>query len=199
MNIKTWLVKFGLAQRAETGSLEDGQAAYERKDFAAALQILRPLADQGGAAAQFNLGVMYDKGQGLPQNFSEAVKWYRLSADQGLSESQCSLGTMYNIGKGVSIDHAEAVKWYRLAADQGDTEAQEWLAPMYQRGHGVPRDGVQAYVSYDLAAARKSEQDNGLADFFIKMRDEVAKHMTSAQIAEAQRLARDWLEAHPKQ
>jgi TPR repeat protein len=198
MNIKTWLKKLGLAQRAQTSSLEDGRVAYERKDFTAALRILRPLADQGDAAAQFNLGVMYDKGQGLSQNFSEAVKWYRLSADQGLRESQCSLGNMYNLGKGVSIDHAEAVKWYRLAADQGDTEAQEWLAPMYQRGHGVPRDSVQAYVSYELAATRKPALNNGLADFFIKMRDDVAKHMTSAQIAEAQRLAREWLEAHPK-
>src|SRR5450759_4601026 len=61
----------------------DGVAAYNRGDYATALRLFRPLADQGVAIAQNNLGVLYEKGQGLPQNYAEGAKWYRLAADQG--------------------------------------------------------------------------------------------------------------------
>ena len=62
---------------------------------------------------------MYDKGQGVPQDYAEAVKWYRLAAEQGDADAQYNLGVMYDNGQGVPQDYAEAVKWYRLAAEQG--------------------------------------------------------------------------------
>jgi TPR repeat protein len=110
-------------------------------------------AESGDAEAQNNLGVMYYKGLGVPEDYAEAVKWYRLAADQGDAEAQFNLGVMYHDGRGVSQDYAEAVKWYRLAADQGDAEAQGNLGVMYHDGRGVPQDYGEAYAWFSVAAA----------------------------------------------
>ena len=95
---------------------------------------LRALADEGDALAQFNLGVRYANGEGVPQDDVEAVRWYRLAADQGHAEAQFNLGAMYDDGRGVPEDDAEAVRWYRLAADQGLGTAQYNLGTMYTEG-----------------------------------------------------------------
>ena len=65
------------------GALEDCEAAYSRQDYAEALPLCRPLAEQGDAKVQSNLGFMYQNGQGVAQDYAEAVKWYRKAADQG--------------------------------------------------------------------------------------------------------------------
>ena len=101
---------------------------------------------------------------------------------------------MYRSGEGVPEDAAEALRWYRLAADQGLARAQVNLGNMYATGDGVPEDDVQAYMWYDLAASRQTGEDRELS---VEARDAVARSMTSAQLAEAQRLAREWDEAHP--
>ena len=92
-------------------------------------------------------------------------------------------------GQGVPQDYAAAVKWNRLAAEQGDAEAQHNLGVSYHRGEGVPQDYVQAHMWFNLAASRApaSERDEA-----IKMRNVAASNMTPAQIAEAQKLAREW-------
>ena len=77
------------------GELEDGKAAYEKGDYATALEKWIPLADQGHAPAQFNLGVMYASGQGVPQDYAAAINWYRKAADQGHAKAQSNLGIMY--------------------------------------------------------------------------------------------------------
>jgi tetratricopeptide (TPR) repeat protein len=93
-------------------------AAAASGDYVTALRLLRPLADQGDVQAQYNLGVFYDHGLGVPQNNSEAVKWYRKAADQGEDRAQNNLATMYANGQGVAQNYSEAVKWFRKAADQ---------------------------------------------------------------------------------
>lgn len=104
--------------------------ACDRGDYATAARLLRPLAAQGNANAQYNLGAMYESGHGVVQDHKEAVKWYRLAAAQGDADAQFNLGNMYKDGQGVVQDHEEAVKWFRLAADQGDADAQRNLALM---------------------------------------------------------------------
>ena len=79
----------------------------------------RMAAEQGNAAAQYSLAVMYTSGRGVIEDDAEAVKWYRLAAEQGYAAAQNNLGFMYANGEGVPKDDAEAVKWYRLAAEQG--------------------------------------------------------------------------------
>src|SRR6202035_6044415 len=85
------LVMLSLAAPVAAGPGQDAMAAYARGDYATALRLLRPLADQGDAQAQYNLGALYDNGQGVPQNYAEAMKWYRKAADQGDSRGQNNL------------------------------------------------------------------------------------------------------------
>ena len=108
-----------MAGAVAAGPLEDGQAAYAHNDYAAALQIWRPLADQGISDAQTDLGLMYYFGQGAPQSYAEAVKWTRKAADQGNAYAQNNLGAMYEIGQGVTQDYVLAHMWVDLAAAQG--------------------------------------------------------------------------------
>jgi uncharacterized protein len=128
---------------------------------------------------------MYDQGQGVAQNDAEAMKWYRLAADQGLAVAQFGLAAHYASGEGVPQNDAEVMKWLRLAADQGYDSAQFILGTKYAEGQGVPKDDVQAHMWFNLSAA---QGDQGAVEY----RDVVTKRMTPAQIAEAQKLARDW-------
>jgi TPR repeat protein len=100
--------------------LYEAQVAYERGDYAEAMRLLWPLAEQGDATAQFNLGLMYNDGQGVPQDYAEAVRWHRLSAAQGHVGAQNNLGKMYAEGQGVRQDYAEARRLFRLSAEQGN-------------------------------------------------------------------------------
>ena len=175
---------------AIAGSLEDGLDAHDSGDYAAALRLWRPLAEQGHAQAQYNLGVVYRKGQGVLQDYAVALKWYRLAAEQGFPDAQSDLGFMYDIGQGVPQDYAEAVKWYRLAAEQGHAIAQFNLGIMYDNGQGVPQDHMLAHMWLNLAASRSPPGED--YDEAVQLRDAVAERMTPAQIAEAQKLARQW-------
>ena len=113
------LVLVATAGAGVAGPLEDGDAAFRKRDYATALQLLRPLAEQGFAKAQYDLGAMYSSGLGVARDYAEAVKWYRLAAAVGFAKPQYGLGTMYARGEGVPQDYAEALTWYRLAAGQG--------------------------------------------------------------------------------
>ncbi len=88
---------------------------------------LQQKAEQGHADAQYNLGLVYDLGQEVPQDSKEAVKWFRLAAEQGHADAQYNLGLAYHLGTGVSHDDKEAVKWFGLASEQGHTGAQTSL------------------------------------------------------------------------
>ena len=81
-----------------------------------ALKELRPLAEQGLAVAQYNLGVTYWHGRGVTQDYAEAAKWYRLAAEQGNINAMNNIGIMYNIGEGVPQDYVRAHVWYNIAA-----------------------------------------------------------------------------------
>jgi TPR repeat protein len=163
---------------------QKGQSAYESGDYATALREIKPLAEQGYALAQYNLGVMYEKGQGVSQDDKIAVKWYQLAAKQGNAGAQFNLGVVYANGQGVAQDYKTAVKWYRLAAEQRHAFAQYNLGQMYDNGRGVPQDNVYAHMWGTLAAEQGDKRG-------AKFRDFVAKKMTPAQIAEAQKLARE--------
>jgi TPR repeat protein len=106
-----------------------------------------PLAEQGNAAAQFNLAIIYAKGRGVPQHYATAVSWLRKSADQGDADAQNNLGFMYEMGRGVPQDFAAALSWFRKAADKGHTEAQRNLGIMYFAGRGIPQDSHCAHVA----------------------------------------------------
>lgn len=99
-----------------------GLNAYQKGDYAAAIKEWRPLADQGVAAAQFNLGLMYLDGQGVPQDYKEAANWFERSAEQDYGKAQLNLGALYGVGKGVKRDYVQAYKWLNLCAAKGDAK-----------------------------------------------------------------------------
>ena len=176
-----------LAQQFLALMYEEGRGVPQ--DLAEAARWYRKAADQGDATAQFALGGMYAHGQGVAQDYAEAVRWYRKAADQGFDLAQHELGAMYALGQGVAQNYAEAARWFRKAADQGYVAAQFRLGQLYFSGQGVPQDYVQAHMWVNLAAAHAN---GDYQQMFAAARDEVAAKMDAAQIAEAQRLAREW-------
>jgi len=162
-----------------------GMDASTSGDYATALHEWRPLAEQGNALAQYNLGVLYRKGRGVPQDDVLARQWYAKAAAQGLAKAQFSLGTLYFNGEGAPKDYQQALRWFRLAADQGEALAQTKMAIIYDEGQGVPQNIVQAYKWYSLAATNGDKPAN-------ELRNTITSQMTPAQIAEAQKLAQEW-------
>lgn len=168
---------------------ETGMDGYERGNYATALSEWRPLAEKGDAQAQLHLGMLYANGDGVPQDYRAAREWYEKAAAQGYAMAQYSLGVMYDNGEGVPQDYTAARKWYEKAAARGYAMAQTKLGALYVHGRGVPQDDVWAYMWYSLAAEQSTiSSDTSAAD----RRDNVARRMTPAQVAQAQKLAREW-------
>ena len=167
--------------------IDKGYESYNDGDYVTALQEWKPLAEQGYAFAQYNLGILYEYGNGVPKDYVEAVKWYRLSAEQGYAISQYSLGLMYSNGYGVLKDKAEAVKWWRLSAEQGYVYAQGMLGIMYELGEGVLKDDITAHMWYNIASGNghKSAGD---------WRDGRAGFMSASDIKKATDMANKCME-----
>ena len=134
MKTPTLIVAFALALSllspgaVRGADLEKALDALLNKDYETALRELQPLAGQGDAEAQFNLGIMYANGDGVPRDREKSIEWFRLAAEQGHASSQYILGDRYYHGDGgVAQSYEEAAKWYRLAAEQGDFFAQQAL------------------------------------------------------------------------
>ena len=109
-------------------------------------------AKKGSSEAQFNLGKMYEQGQGVKQDYTQAADWYRKAAEQGHAVAQFNLGSIYGFGFGVKQDDAQELFWYRKAAEQGDADAQFQMGKMYAEGKGVEANDVEAFNWYLKAA-----------------------------------------------
>jgi hypothetical protein len=133
---------------------EQALAAYNRGDREAAFKEWRYLAEQGDARCQYEVGLMYDSGEGAPKDYMEAMKWYRKAAEQEEGSAQNNLGLMYSEGRGVLKDDNEAVKWYYRAARHGSLAGIFHLALSYEKGRGVPQDYNVAAITYLEAAKR---------------------------------------------
>ncbi len=178
------------------------------EDDAEAVRWYRRAALQGFADAQHNLATMYDNGVGVAENDAEAVRWYRRAADQGHATAQFSLGVRYSRGDGVPLDEAEAMRWYELAAEQGEAPAQTNLGVLLvQRWYRyqvygppdtlavvsapVDNDLIMAHMWFALAAAQGTEAAEA-------NRDKVEEWLNASEIAQAQLLAQQWIDAHPQ-
>ena len=156
-----------------------------RAEDEATAKELRKAAEAGEASAQFRLGQLYDEGTGVPQDYGQAKEWFEKAAKQGHVGAQVNLGTLYLQGEGAPQSAQMALFWLSRAAEQGHALAFAKLGWMYVQGRGVLQDFVQAHKWYSLAAANGHEKA-------AEYRDALAKQMPSAQIAEAQQLAREW-------
>ena len=117
-------VVIGSAGISASADFQKGLTAARNGDFATAFREWTPLAEQGSARAQYNLGLICQKGDGVSQDYATAVKLYRLAAQQVHAVAQFNLGTMYDRGISVPQNDKTAVKWYRLSAGKGYAKAQ---------------------------------------------------------------------------
>ena len=174
-------VLLGSAGVSWSADFQKGLAAARSGDFATALREWTPLAKQGDADAQFSLGVMYEKGEGVVKDNKAAVKWYTLAAEQGFADAQFNLGVMYYYGHGVPQNYFKAAKWFRKAANQGNADSQSNLGAMYLTGNGVPQDFQLSYIWLSVAAA------NG-AKFALENLNIVTMNLTKDKVNKADSL-----------
>jgi TPR repeat protein len=139
-------------ENAALSLLDKGNSKFVLGKYNEAIEWWTESSKQGNYTAQLNLGVMYEKGRGVKQDYKIAVEWYRKAANQGYYKAQNNLGTMYFKGKGVKQDFKIAVEWYRKAANQGDYYSQDNLGSMYFKGTGVNQDYSTAFKWYQKAA-----------------------------------------------
>jgi TPR repeat protein len=111
---------FFLALTVTAADFSAGLDAYQKKDYAAAAKEWRQLAEKGDAPSQFNLGLLYVDGLGVPQDYNQALTWFERSAQQDYEKAQLNLGAMYGGGKGVKRDYVQAYKWLNVCAAKGD-------------------------------------------------------------------------------
>lgn len=140
---------------ASAGDFERGLKAYDAGDYDAAFAEWHPLAEQGVAFAQYNLGFMYRKGQGVPQDYAEAVKWFRHAAEQGIAQAQNNLGVLYYNGWGVPQNYVLAHIWYNLAASQGDEESLNSQKLMIENRDRIARLMTPAQIAEAQALAAR--------------------------------------------
>jgi len=179
MKIIALMMLLVLAGPAYADEFDKGMQAYNNNKFTFALKSFKPLAENGDPIAQYQLGLMYGKGEGVPEDFKEAVKWTRLSADQGYDKGQYNLGVHYSRGWGVPQDNIKAIEWWTLAADQGNVYSQYDLAELYHYGHGISKDLVKAHKWFSIAGA-------------INQKNKVAGKMSHKQIELANKLKTEW-------
>ena len=155
---------------AEVGNYYSGY--FGGQDYATALKILTPLAENGDAHAQYSMGRLNETGEAVPKNKELAVSWYRKSAMQGFSEAQGRLGSLYEAGDGVEKNDKEAFGWYLKSAIQGGVAYQRLLADMYAKGLGVQQSFQNAEEWYLKAINAehnywRNSARNNLADLYI--------------------------------
>jgi len=175
-----------LAAVTEAGPLQDAQAAFDRGKYAMALELWLPLAEQGNPDAQVGLGSLYLGGYDVAKDETAAMAWFRKAAEQGSASGQFSLGSLYYGRK----DYAAAASWYRRASEQGNALAQIRLARLYGEGLGVSRDNVQAFKWFAIAAEHGG--DSYARSNAAQGRDAAARRLAPAQLAQAERLVREW-------
>jgi TPR repeat protein len=160
---------------------------YLKHDYSKAMKVFQQAAAQGNAEAQYQIGFLYEFGQGVAKDQTEAMKWYRQAAENGYAEAQFSIGVSYAQGRDVEQDYAKALQWLQKAADQAHPQALAWMGTMYAEGWGVPRDQVEAYFWDQLAVK-----------YHTIYGKRIPFRPTPEQYAILQKRLTDWIAAHPK-
>jgi TPR repeat protein len=166
-------------------------------DYFTAFQWFKRAAEGGMPEAEAEVASFYlggFSGSGVSPDYSAAMRWFRRAADDGNLYANYRIGLMYQLGTGVPQDYEEAARWFRRGAERGDFNAQLELGHVYEIGQGVPKDNVEAHMWWNLAAAQ--ERLSAIVIPGVRsvagLRDELASKMTPAEVAEAQKRAREW-------
>lgn len=145
-----------MSHLARADDFSEGVALYEQRNFPAAAAAFKKAADQGKSDAQFNLGLMYLKGEGVAQDYIEAKALFEKAAQQNNVRAQVNLGRMYAKAKGVAPNYGMAVYWFNKAAELGYADAQYSLGVLYVSGIGASRDYDKARDLFTKAAQQKN-------------------------------------------
>ena|SRR5438067_13264412 len=143
--------------------------------------MVSALGRSGYAPAQVSLGVLYQKGRGVTQNFGEAMNYYRAAAAQGNANAMYDIGTLFENGQGVETNVVEAARWYLRSAERGSVVGAYDVAEKYELGQGVQKSNVEAWAWFGVAAA------GGYRDA-AERREAIGPRLTFEQIREATRL-----------
>ena len=138
--------------------------------------------------AQYECGQRSLRGAGVKPSSVRALSWFRKAADLEYPPAEYEVGRAYFEGSGVAKDVEEGLRWVRIAADHGFPTAQNKLGLCYMKGEVVEKDLVQAYKWFNIAAGQGLE---GVYDIRINLA-KVETQMTKDQVAEAQRLSREF-------
>ncbi len=162
------------------GSFADGVAAIEKGDFAAAVEIFRPLAEKGDVAAQYNMGLAYANGRGVTRDDAAAVGWLARAAAADYARAERLLAVMKTYGRGTPADPKGAAELLAKAAAHGDADAQFHLGDAYLAGRGVDKDAARAVKLFRRSALQ------GDANAQVALAGALADGAgTSADLAEA--------------
>jgi TPR repeat protein len=153
-NIVRYSLIFLILVIPSVADFKDGLDAYDRADYATALKEWQPIAERGDPNAQYNLGLMFALGHGVPKDYQKAADWYRKAAEQGVAAAQYNLGVMFANGQGVAQNNEEATKWFLKAAGQGIDNAEINLGDLYAEGEGASKNYAEAEKWYRKAAER---------------------------------------------
>lgn len=127
------LLTVAAAPRAVADLLADGAAAYDTGDYGEAAHIWLPLAEGGDRMAQFNMGLLYESGLGVPLNHAQAAAWYERAALQGVTRAQYNLAVLHQAGRGVPQDSIQALYWLEVAARHGKGAGRQQAADVAER------------------------------------------------------------------
>lgn len=160
---------------------------YLKHDYSKAMKLFQQAAAHGNAEAQYQIGFLYDFGDGVTKDPGEAMKWYRQAAENGCAEAQFEIGVRYAQGRDAKQDYGEALQWLQKAANQTHPQALAWMGTMYEEGWGVPKDQMEAYFWDQLAVK-----------YHTIYGKRIPFRPTPEQYAMLQKRLADWIAAHPK-
>jgi uncharacterized protein len=186
------VLALGLPVHVLAGPYEDGESAYRRKDYAAAMKRWHPLAEGDDARAQAGIAALYHGGLGVARDYGLAAHWCEKAAKQGEAKALYLLASMYRDGAGVKRDLARAIALYRDAADQDLHWAQYNLGLMYFLGEGVPSDHSEAYHWFALATAAAGPDNAQVSATASYMLDKVSAKLTPDQVKQAKQRVSEW-------
>ena len=134
--MKKLIISLGLALTLSFGTtLDEGVKAANKGDYQTAKTIYEELASKGNVGAQYNLGVMYAKGEGVKQDYFKAKEWYEKAAAQGHAKAQYNIGVFYANGEGVKQDYFKAKEWFGKACDGGEQMGCDNYKKLNQKGY----------------------------------------------------------------
>ena len=173
-----------LAPRSSLHALTTDKAvkAIERGDSETALKELRPLIEKHDPNAQFLMGMLYDSGNGVPQDQAMAASWYRKAAEQDHLMAQVFLGMLYYSGSGIEKDHKKAAHWLKGPANAGNDEAQFYMGLMYVEGNGIGKDESKAIEWLSKAANQKNTRAMGMLASLLFSRNQGEQDLIDAYV-----------------